>query len=136
MTSHVCMHTGRQLLVHAVPSNQVLSVTKAYKAGGVLVLLGVDGRLYCPRLKDNAFYGLGEWPFLKPMLTGLVKLGVITQEQCDAELAARIQREEADARQYDAQQILKLSIKHAIELSDQQMATLKSMIGEEDVHES
>lgn len=114
-----------ELLIHRMPSGQVIPAVKAVKADGITFILGNDGKIYSNSVQDRAYYGLTRWRFASPLVNALHRMGVITKNEAKAHIDACRRADEKRERQYACAQLSSYARKFGITLTANQKRTLK-----------
>jgi hypothetical protein len=111
------------LFVDQVPTGKVTKMTKAIRVDKVVVMVGENGRLYSTHGTKFA-YMPGKWPWLIPFMKAMVKLKVITKQQCDDHIQYCNDVDERRTKKWASERILENCETLGIKLNKQQMSKL------------
>lgn len=123
--STVAMATGNNIRIEAMPSGKALEIEKAVRVDGTVVFLGKDGKVYCPRVKDGMYYGISDWSFIETLMSGLVKLGVITKKQSDGHIAEARKRDAIKAAKYNLERFDEIAKQYGVKVPTAQRAKIE-----------
>ncbi len=121
---------GEDIRIDPMPvSGKPFNAVKAVKIDNTTVILGVDGKLYCPRLGKNFWYPISQWPWAPGLMKGLVALGKITKKQeAQYAIAAKIHEKQQSAG-YDLDKLDELIKTYGIKISSRERAKLVKAAG-------
>lgn len=98
----------RSVTIHGTRNGRAIATTKAVCTDyrGYVLLLGVNGKVYCPQISSIHWANLQEANDRQAvLLRGLQQLGVVTAEDVDAAVAKGQAREQKRERQSAARQM-------------------------------
>lgn len=106
------------ITIHALDPGKVTNVTKVVKVNNHYIFQDAEGRLYCPKIMPGVYYTLGNWGWLSEVITGLVKLKVITQKQADEWKAKAVARERAQSARHDLKNLEDMAKLHGLDIPE------------------
>lgn len=105
-------------------SGKLLKNCEVIRIAGCTIIKDNDGSIYCDKLKNYA-YGISNWPWLNPLLRGLVRLKVIPKAD-QLEHEARAKKEEARINRRGAsRELKKLAENHGFKLTSEMEKFIK-----------
>lgn len=121
--------TDEDIRINALPAGKVIAMAKAIRIDGTTVFLGQDGRIYCPRVRDGMYYGLHDWRFLAPLLSGLVKLGVFTKEQVEEHKALAAKNSKELSAAHDLARLDEIAKEYGLKLPAKEREKVRKAAG-------
>lgn len=119
----------KDIRICALPAGKVVAIAKAIRVDGTTIFLGQDGSIYCPRVTNGMYYSLHDWNFLAPLLSGLVKLGVITETQAKEHKALAAKNSKELSAAHDLARLDEIAKDYGLKLPTREREKLRKAAG-------